>query len=53
MIHGKDPQDVRARIAALTSLCQLQAYPSEILFSARRFKQRGAHYAPTLETAHG
>ena len=53
MIHGKDEQDVRARIAELAALCQLQPYASDILFSARRFKQRGAHYAPVLERSHG
>ncbi len=53
MIHGKDPAEVKARIAALDELCQLQRYPQEILFSVRRFKQRGAHYAPTLETTDG
>jgi DNA-binding Lrp family transcriptional regulator len=53
MIHGKDHADVKARIAALAGICQLQAHPSEILFSVRRFKQRGAHYAAALETVHG
>ncbi len=53
MIHGKDHAEVKVRIAALVGVCQLQAYPSEVLFSTRRFKQRGAHYAPTLETVDG
>ncbi len=53
MIHGKDSREVSARIAALADVCRLQDYPSDILFSRRRFKQRGARYAPTLETAGG
>ena len=53
MIHGKDHTDVKARIAALVAICQLHAYPSATLFSRRRFKQRGAHYAPALEMARG
>ncbi len=53
MIHGKDQTDVKARIAALVEICQLQSYPNEILFSTRRFKQRGARYAPAPEAVHG
>lgn len=51
MIHGKDRNDVTARIAALNEVCGLAAYPHDVLFSLRRFKQRGAHYAP--EVVHG
>lgn len=57
MIHGKDRSDVAACIAALADACGLAAYPRDVLFSRRRFKQRGAHYAPASapapETAHG
>jgi len=56
MIHGKDRADVSARIAALSEACGLRVYPHAVLFSRRRFKQRGAHYAPaavTTEASHG
>ncbi len=45
MLHGKDRASVQARIAQLLIACELQAYPHEVLFSQRRFKQCGAHYA--------
>ncbi|GAB3553779.1 Lrp/AsnC family transcriptional regulator [Noviherbaspirillum agri] len=45
MIHGKDRDDVTSRIEALSKSCGLGAYPHAVLFSRRRFKQRGAHYA--------
>jgi DNA-binding Lrp family transcriptional regulator len=44
MVHGKDRQEVARRIATLVQTCGLDAYPHEILFSCRRFKQCGAHY---------
>ncbi|HYD93893.1 MAG TPA: AsnC family transcriptional regulator [Noviherbaspirillum sp.] len=53
MIHGKDRADVRARIAAMSRECGLDGWPRDILFSCRRFKQRGAHYAALPETRHG
>lgn len=53
MIHGKDAADVQARIDALGRECGLDAWPRQVLFSRRRFKQRGAHYASLPETRHG
>lgn len=54
MLHGKDRQEVEQRLAALTQTCELAAYPFEILFSGKRFKQRGARYvsdvAPPLDS---
>ncbi len=44
MIHGKDRDTVRDRIEVITELTGLQAMRRDILFSARRFKQRGARY---------
>ena len=44
MIHGKDRNEVEQRIAILVQTCGLDAYPHEILFSCRRFKQCGARY---------
>jgi siroheme decarboxylase len=53
MVHGKGRLDVETRIAELSAACALGAYPHEVLFSRRRFKQRGAYYAPHSELAHG
>jgi len=47
MIHGKDRDDVSMRVAALSATCGLDACPHAVLFSRRRFKQRGARYAPS------
>lgn len=49
MVHGKDRQEVEQRIATLVQTCGLGAYPHEILFSCRRFKQCGARYVPTTK----
>ncbi|MDO8778814.1 MAG: Lrp/AsnC family transcriptional regulator [Burkholderiaceae bacterium] len=59
MVHGKDRQEVEQRIATLVQACGLEAYPHEILFSCRRFKQCGARYVTDInseavpELAHG
>lgn len=44
MIHGRDRTAVLALIAALKRDLDLGASPCEVLFSGRRFKQRGAFY---------
>jgi DNA-binding Lrp family transcriptional regulator len=44
MIHGKSRADVLQRIDWLIEQCQLQSLPHHVLFSRRRFKQRGAVY---------
>ena len=49
MMHGKDRAEVETRIAALTETCGLGIYPRAILFSRRRFKQRGACYTASPE----
>ena len=46
MIHGKDRDTVRAQWQALHQACDLSGFASEILFSRRCFKQRGALYSP-------
>jgi DNA-binding Lrp family transcriptional regulator len=51
MIHGRGREAVLAQLAALGERCGLTDYPSEVLFSCRRFKQRGARYVE--EAAHG
>jgi DNA-binding Lrp family transcriptional regulator len=54
MIHGRHRLDVEACLAALVRDCGLAGYPAQVLFSRRRFKQRGAHYgAAPAERVHG
>jgi len=49
MIHGKNRDSVRRNIEILVSRCSLEGIPHAVLFSTRRFKQRGACYgAPIL-----
>ena len=50
MLHGKDRDEVRERWEQLRSDCGLHDYASAVLFSTKRFKQCGAHYA--REVAH-
>jgi DNA-binding Lrp family transcriptional regulator len=45
MIHGRNEEAVRQRIAALAITVGLDACPSAILFSRRCFTQRGARFA--------
>jgi DNA-binding Lrp family transcriptional regulator len=51
MIHGRDRREVLARVDELVQCCELQAIPHQALFSARRFKQRGACYTANQEPA--
>lgn len=44
MIHGKDRDAVLAHVAELRQRCGLEDVPHAVLFSKRRFKQRGAVY---------
>ena len=44
MIHGKDREDVLANIEVLAKRCNLVEVEHKVLFSTRRFKQRGAIY---------
>ena len=44
MIHGKERDRVSAYIDALAEDQGLQDIPRKVLFSGRRFKQRGARY---------
>lgn len=45
MVHGRERQKVLDQVEELARSCGLQDVPRELLFSARRFKQRGARYA--------
>jgi len=44
MIHGQDRKDVLTNIKFLITQCNLDDIEHEVLFSLRRFKQRGAIY---------
>ena len=52
MIHSKSHDQVREHIALLIEECQLQGIDYQILFSHRRFKQRGARYHSTAHASH-
>lgn len=53
MIHGSSRSRVREQLQLLSNTCALGAYPGEVLFSRRRFKQRGARYATEREVMNG
>lgn len=44
MIHGKNRDEVLYRIQTLSEEMKLSDYPSKVLFSKQRYKQRGARY---------
>ncbi|MBL8700225.1 MAG: AsnC family protein [Alphaproteobacteria bacterium] len=44
MIHGTNRDVVTQQITGLVEALSLQDVPRSVLFSRRRFKQRGAHY---------
>jgi DNA-binding Lrp family transcriptional regulator len=44
MIHGQNRDDVLANIQLLIERCELDEIQHDVLFSTRRFKQRGAIY---------
>jgi DNA-binding Lrp family transcriptional regulator len=49
MIHGRDRSVVLTQVEEATAIAGLQGLPRAVLFSRRRFKQRGARYdAPSL-----
>jgi siroheme decarboxylase len=50
MIHGKSREEVLAHLEWMVNHCGLQSLPHEVLFSRRRFKQRGAVYAMPATT---
>lgn len=45
MVHGKDRDAVTARTQKIAEAAGLAHLPRQILFSTRRFKQRGARYS--------
>lgn len=44
MIHGHDRREVLRHVDFVVERCALQNIPHAVLFSQRRFKQRGARY---------
>lgn len=53
MIHGREREQVRQRIAALLGEQGLAHHPHALLFSTRAYKQCGGRYAPAAERRHG
>ncbi len=47
MIHGRDRGAVEALVEEASAAAGLSGRPRDLLFSRRRFKQRGARYAPS------
>ncbi len=44
MIHGKNEDDVRSQVHEAAAAADIEERPRAVLFSRRRFKQRGARY---------
>lgn len=51
MIHGRDRDQVLSRIDELVAQCGLSGVSKDVLFSRRRFKQRGARYGDASQDA--
>lgn len=49
MIHGRDRDEVLGKVRQLVQCCGLEDIPRAVLFSVRRFKQRGARYRHAAE----
>jgi DNA-binding Lrp family transcriptional regulator len=45
MVHGSDREEVTRKVAEIVDSCNLTGGEHTILFSTRRFKQRGASYS--------
>ncbi|MEO5352411.1 MAG: hypothetical protein H7835_04265 [Magnetococcus sp. XQGC-1] len=44
MIHGKAREEVLRMVQQVMECCRISQFPHQVLFSLRRFKQRGAYY---------
>jgi siroheme decarboxylase len=53
MIHGKSRDEVLATRDDIATRLDLDRWPHAVLFSTRRFKQRGAQYLPSQTTMAG
>ncbi len=51
MLHGRDRADVLSEVERLAAALSLAGVPRAVLFSRRRFKQRGARYSETPSTS--
>jgi len=51
MIHGRDRDSALERLARVKQVARLEHVPCEVLFSVRRFKQRGAMYVGAHDAA--
>ena len=51
MIHGRDRDEVIRHVDELAAACGLDGIAHEVLFSRRRFKQRGARYSTARAAA--
>ncbi len=51
MMHGRERDEVLARVATLRTEHDLQRYPHAALFSSRCFRQRGAWYLPPVPSS--
>ncbi len=45
MVHGRERRAVLAQVDELAEACAVEGVPYDVLFSGRRFKQRGAVYS--------
>ena len=50
MVHGRDRDEVLSNISHMAERCGLASIQYEVLFSKRRFKQRGAIYTASRES---
>jgi siroheme decarboxylase len=50
MVHGCNREEVTQKVEEIVESCGLQDIENDILFSTRRFKQRGASYTQTSHT---
>lgn len=48
MVHGSNREEVTQKVEEIINSCKLQNIEHTILFSTRRFKQRGASYTQKL-----
>lgn len=53
MVHGRDRREVRALVRDIAADLGLEDSSHEVLFSRRRFKQRGARYGLAARAAEG
>jgi hypothetical protein len=50
MVHGRNREEVKQKVEEIVEACGLQDINHTIIFSTRRFKQRGASYTAPVNT---